>query len=286
MTRYGVEEKDEGAAMIGSGIERPLSLLGVDMDRPNAARMHDYWLGGSHNFAADRDLCHRIGDLLPEGREAIWSNRAFLRRVVQYLAADRGIRQFIDLGSGIPTAGNVHEIAQRVDPAARVAYVDSDPIAVSHARHILTGTDHCVAIHADLRRPDDVFDGTELRRVIDLDQPVALTLFSSLGFVAGSERARAMLDAYVARLARGSYLAASQSAEYRRSPVAQNRALREYQQAIGVTMTTRSRDEIAGCFAGLELSAPGVVLIDQWRPDAQTPDHTIPFYGAVACVPG
>lgn len=200
--------------MIGSGIDRPLSLLGVDMDRPNAARMHDYWLGGSHNFAADRELCNRIADVLPAGRDGIRSNRAFLRRVVQFLVTERGVTQFLDLGSGIPTAGNVHEVAQRADPEARVVYVDADPIAVAHARHILAGNDHCAAVHADLRRPDDVLGRQELLGVLDLTRPIAVTMFSVLGFVSDADRPVGVVRRYLSRLVSGSHLAVSQSAEY------------------------------------------------------------------------
>jgi SAM-dependent methyltransferase len=271
--------------MIGSGIDRPLSLLGVDMDRPNAARMYDYWLGGSHNVAADREVCNRLADLLPGGRDGIWSNRAFLRRVVQYLVTECGVTQFLDLGSGIPTAGNVHEIAQRADPAARVVYVDIDPIAVAHARHILGGNDRCAAVHADLRSPDDVLDDLELRGVLDLTRPVAVTLFSVLGFVADEEQPRTVVQRYLSRLVPGSYLAISQSADYRSAPAGYTRALRDYQRAIGMGLTNRTREDVAGFFNGLDLREPGVVHVDRWRPDSQTPGRAIPFVGAVARKP-
>lgn len=268
--------------MIGSGIDRPLSLLGVDMDRPNAARMHDYWLGGSHNFAADRELCNRIADVLPAGRDGIRSNRAFLRRVVQFLVTERGVTQFLDLGSGIPTAGNVHEVAQRADPEARIVYVDADPIAVAHARHILAGNDRCAAVHADLRRPDDVLGRQELLGVLDLTRPIAVTMFSVLGFVSDADRPVGVVRRYLSRLVSGSHLAVSQSAEYDLAPAAQTRALREYQTATGVPLTNRTRADVVGFFRGLDLCEPGVVLVDRWRPDAQTPERAIPFYGAVA----
>jgi SAM-dependent methyltransferase len=154
----------------------------VDIDRPSAARMYDYYLGGSHNFAVDRQAAEQVVEAIPNVRQIAVANRAFLRNAVLHLL-DLGVRQFLDVGSGIPTVGNVHEVAQAVDLQARVVYVDIDPVAVIHARHLLSGNDGANAIAADLRHPEAILAHRSLRETLDLTRPVGLLLVSVLHFL-------------------------------------------------------------------------------------------------------
>ena len=154
----------------------------LDIERPSAARMYDYYLGGSHNFAVDRAAADAVLAVIPDVPVGAQANRAFLRRAVRYLV-EAGVTQFIDIGSGIPTLGNVHEIAQQADPRTRVVYVDTDPVAVAHSRLILGGNERATVIHEDLRRPGEILEHPDVRQLIDFDQPVALMLVAVLHFV-------------------------------------------------------------------------------------------------------
>ncbi len=236
---------------------------GVDQVMPNAARVYDYWLDGAHNFAADRALADKIQQVLPGIRDAIRVHRAFLRRAVQFLV-DSGIRQFLDVGSGIPTVGNVHEIAQRADPECRVVYVDKESVAVAHSELLLAGNDRAAAIQADLRDVEKIFDHPQTKRLLDLDQPVGLLMLAVLHFVPDSWDPAAIVARYRDRLAPGSYVTLSH-ATTDGSPAGLAEALRFYEQTPE-PMYLRGYDEVLRLFAGFELVESGLVGCAFWRP--------------------
>lgn len=237
----------------------------VDLDRPSAARMYDYTLGGSHNFAADRQLAEQIRQFVPEGPEIARANRAFLRRAVRFLIGE-GVCQFLDLGSGIPTVGNVHEVAQQTDPEARVVYVDNDPVAVAHTRSILAGDERAAVVHADLLRPDDVLAAPEVRGLLDLTQPVGLLTVSVLHFVSDDAGLGGVLARYRDAVVPGSYLALSHGT-HETDPEREERAKALYARSAN-PLTVRTREEITALFDGFDLVEPGVVWLPQWRPDS------------------
>jgi hypothetical protein len=237
----------------------------IDLDRPSVARVYDYYLGGSHNFESDRAFAREVLAVMPQLPVLAQHNRDFLRRAVLHLCA-AGIDQFVDLGSGIPTAGNVHEIAHGVDPRARVAYVDHDPVAVSHSRELLQGNDRAVVVAADLRSPGAVLADPVLRGHIDLSRPVAVLLVSVLHFVSDDEDPRGVVAAYMRATAPGSHLVISHArSDGRREAVA---AQAVYNQARSPNpMRMRSRAEIGELFGELALVDPGLVPMPVWRPD-------------------
>ena len=248
----------------------PWALEVSDFEKPSTARMYDYYLGGSHNFEADRALAQRTIAIWPDAPHQARANRAFLRRVVAYLA-EAGIDQFLDLGSGIPTSGNVHEVVREVNPAARVVYVDADAVAVAHSKALLAQVPEARAFHADLRDPAAVLDDPEIAEVLDFSRPIALLMFAVLQFVAEEDEPGAILARYRDATAPGSYLAISHwTNEYR--PESARRAEDVYSQASH-SAHGRSRDQIKALMAGYELVEPGLVDIINWRPDPQsTPD--------------
>jgi hypothetical protein len=247
--------------------------------------MYDYMLGGSQNFAVDRDAVDAMlasaGSTMAPAR----LNRSFLRRAVQHMAAD-GIDQFLDLGSGIPTVGNVHEIAQAVNPGSRVVYVDVEPVAVAHARHLLSGNDNATIVHADLRNIDEVLDHAETRRLIDFRRPVGLLLVSILHFIPDADDPAAIVAAYRAATTAGGYLALSHFS------INDNELARRgaaHYDRTATPVVGRTRDEIMVYLAGLDLIPPGLVWTSQWRPDGADPIPRSPsdarIYGAVATMP-
>jgi hypothetical protein len=236
---------------------------GVDMTVPNAARVYDYWLDGAHNFAIDRAMADNIQKVMPAVRDVARIQRAFLRRVVLFLA-DSGIRQFLDIGSGIPTVGNVHEIAQRVDPECRVVYVDKDPVAVAHSELILTGNDRTATIQANLRDVEGILDHPETRRLLDFDQPLGLLMLSLLHFVPDSWDPVGLLARYGERLAPGSYLALSHTTGDG-NPAGLAEAAQFYRNTPE-PLYLRSHEEVLRLFTGFELVEPGLVGSALWRP--------------------
>lgn len=237
----------------------------IDLDRPSPARVYDYYLGGSHNYAVDRETARQIVRLVPETPRFARANRSFLRRAVEYLVA-AGIRQFLDIGSGIPTAGNVHEIAQRAAPDARVTYVDIDPIAVAHSRAILAGNDRVAVVQDDLRTPERVLSDPELVRVLDLDQPVAILMISLLHFVPDSDDPAGVIARYRDAVAAGSYLALSHIRRVPDPPADGLKTLEIYKR-IGAPLTPRRDAELRAFFAGFDLVPPGLVALQEWRPE-------------------
>lgn len=247
-------------------MERPSWAPGsIDLERPSAARIYDYCLGGWHNFAADRATAEQTIRLMPELPRVMRSNRSFLRRAVQFCLG-AGVRQFLDLGSGIPTVGNVHEVAQRVDPRARVVYVDVDPVAVAHSQAILADTAGAAAILADLRDPERILADEQLRGLLDLDRPVAVLMVAVLHFVPDSDDPAGIVARYRSATAPGSYLALSH-ATFEGDPDRFASAKDQYERAV-TPVTLRSRDEIAALFAGFDLVEPGLVRTPLWRPES------------------
>jgi SAM-dependent methyltransferase len=266
--------------------ELALSLPEIDPHKPSPARIYDFWLGGSQNFAVDRQVGQRAIAAMPTHLDAIRANRNFLGRVVHHLAADLGVGQFLDLGSGVPTVGNVHEVVRHVNPAAKVVYVDIDPVAIAHARALLAKVDGVEAILADLREPDAVLAHPLLRDTLDFDAPIAVVLNSVLHFIPDDRHPGEIVRAYVGRTAPGSYLAISHGTTDLRHGDQQNAVLDDYQRSTGVPFTRRSAEEIGAWLTGLEIQPPGLVLLDQWRPEPDTGKQLYsPMYGVLARKP-
>jgi hypothetical protein len=256
---------------------------------PNPARIYDYLLGGKDNFPADREVAEQMLAIAPVAREVVEDNRAFLRRAVEVLTGEAGIRQFIDLGSGLPTQGNVHEIAQAAAPEARVVYVDNDPMVVTHSRALLAG-DNTVAIEGDLRRPDTVLGHPDVRELIDFGQPVALLLLAILHFLPDGEDPFGIVARYADTLPAGSHLAISHGTrdiperpDLSPEEMADMGAkVEQLYQLTTASLVTRTRAEVERFFDGLELLEPGVVEIQRWRPDGRSSLLPGGFYGGVA----
>jgi hypothetical protein len=243
----------------------------IPLDKPNVARMYDFYLGGYHNFAIDRQAAEAVISAYPDFPVAMRANRAFLRRAVKFLAA-AGVSQFLDIGSGIPTVGNVHEVAQQVQPDARVVYVDSDPVAVAHSAAILGRTANVAALQADAGHVETILEHPVVKAMLDFRQPVAVLLLTVLHFLtddAGALRTvRALRDA----VAPGSYLVVSHGTrEHDAPPAVQAQVVRLYGQTSNPARP-RSAAQIARFFDGLTLVEPGLVFTPLWRPqDASEP---------------
>jgi hypothetical protein len=263
-----------------------LPIAEIDTSRPHPARMYDYYIGGKNHFAADRVVADAALAHWPAGRIGLRENRRFLGRTVRYLAGEAGIRQFLDIGSGLPATANVHEIAQAVDPSCRVAYVDNDPMVLAHARALLASSPEgrTAYIQADLKSPLDILSSPSVRSVIDFDQPVALMLVAVLHFLGDEDKPETALKTLLDALPPGSYLAASHiTAEHEPEGIAAGQRL--YREA-GIQMQIRDSDEFASlAFSDLELVPPGVVLVTEWRPDSKAPRPSpaeVSCYGGVA----
>jgi hypothetical protein len=269
----------------GGLVERPNWAPGdIDLERPSVARVYDYFLGGAHNFAADRAVAQKTLETMPDLRGVVLNHRAFLGRAVRYLLG-RGVRQFLDLGSGIPTVGNVHEIAQAVDPAAKVVYVDMDPVAVAHSRSLLDGDERVNVLRADVRDPASVLASPEVNDLLDFDEPIAVLMIALLHFVSDDEDPAGIIAGYRDRLAPGSFLAVSHSGYEADEETAELReARRIYEQSVTRT-TLRNKVELTRLFVGFELVEPGVVRLPAWRPespdDLDASGRPFPGFGAV-----
>ena len=234
---------------------------------PHSARVWNYWLGGKDNFAVDRAVGDQVRAVFPEIVDSARHSRAFLRRAVTFLAGTAGIRQFLDIGTGLPTADNTHEVAQRVTPAARIVYVDNDPLVLTHARALLTSTGEGVTryLDADLRDTDIVV--AEAGRTLDFDQPIALMLLGVMGHVEDPAEARAIVGGLVACLPAGSYLAMSDGTATSERVIESHR---QYNESGAVPYHLRAVDDFRSFFDGLELVEPGVVPLPEWRPEDDT----------------
>jgi S-adenosyl methyltransferase len=237
---------------------------GVDVTRPSSARVYDVHLGGSHNFQVDRDLAEKAAELMPSLPAVLRANRSFLRRVVSHLAAS-GIRQFLDLGSGIPTVGNVHQIARDATPDARVVYVDVDPVAVTHSRAILRDDPQTAVLAADLRDPERILDGARATDLFDFDKPIAVLALGVLHFIPDSDDPAGIMARLRDVVSAGSYLAISHVTHEGQPP----EVLRAFEMSkrTAEEILPRTRAEIAGYFGDLTLVEPGLVHIPLWRPE-------------------
>lgn len=253
----------------------------VDPSVPSAARVYDYCIGGLHNFEVDRDFVRRGSKLWPELPSVLRANRAFLRRAVTHLC-DAGIRQFLDIGSGIPTAGNVHEIAQRNDPAAKVAYVDIDPVAVAMSRHLLRDNPNAVAVQADFRAVESILDNPQIADLLDFTKPIAVLLVAILHYIRDDADPAATIARIRAVLPAGSYLALSHFSSD--GPTETVAAIATMTRETPTPLQLRTREHIATFLDGFELLEPGLVDLDDWRPEDGAPAHSSRFndYAAVA----
>ncbi|MFF4261521.1 SAM-dependent methyltransferase [Streptomyces virginiae] len=268
-------------------MERPAwAPPGIDISVPSVSRIYDYYLGGSHNFEVDRQTARRAMEFMPGLPKIMQANRAFMRRAVRHAVAE-GVTQFLDIGSGIPTFGNVHEIAQAASPQARVVYVDHDPVAVAHSRAVLTGDDRSGIVAADLRKPKEILAAPEVGRLLDLGRPVALLLVAVLHFLEDTDDPYAAVAELRDALAPGSLLILTH-ASYEGIPLTQETAAG----TVGVyrdmrnPLVMRTREQISGFFEGFEMLEPGLVSMPDWRPDrpddgedAETPEDPYAFSG-------
>jgi O-methyltransferase involved in polyketide biosynthesis len=259
-----------------------------DESTPNSARLYDYYLGGAHNFAADRELAEQILTAAPTMRGGARANRAFLQRAVTYLVK-QGIEQFLDLGSGIPTVGNVHEIAQGLNPSARVVYVDYEPVAYQAAADMLAGTSNSTVIQADLRDPRAVLRHPETTALLDFARPVAVLMVGVLVFLSDEDRPAELIATYRDALAPGSYLALNNPSTDAQVATDDSRAEVSaiesgYEQATE-NFHVRDQAEIASWFAGTTLVEPGLVPFNHWRNPDPVSDTIGYGYAGVARVP-
>jgi SAM-dependent methyltransferase len=266
-----------GSTQPGNGLP-----AGIRTDIAHPARVYDYWLGGKDNFAADRAAAEQVMRVMPEILDTVRGNRQFLVRAVRFLR-DAGIRQFIDIGSGLPSSPNVHEIAQEGDTGARVVYVDNDPVVFSHAGALMTRGDTTAVVLADLRDVDQVL--SEARGLIDFTLPVGLLFVGCLHHIVDSDDPPGIVARYLAALAPGSYLVISHATD-ERSPE-KMRANSEVAESSGAVLIPRGKDAISRMFNGRELLDPGLVLVAYWRPEGGDPGPNAErawAYGGVAAV--
>jgi hypothetical protein len=257
----------------------------IDVAKPHPARMYDYYIGGKNHFAADRAVADRALAAWPAGRTGLRENRGFLGRAVRFLAEEAGIRQFLDIGSGLPTTSNVHEVAQAVAPSSRVVYVDNDSMVLAHARALLASAPEgrTAYIQADLRSPAEILASPVVASVLDFNQPVALMLVAVLHFLNDEDKPGEVVGTLLDALPPGSYLAASHMTFEHEPGVATGQRI--YREA-GLSMQMRDADQFARlAFDGLEMVPPGVVLVSEWRRTATGPPPTpaeVSCYGGVA----
>ncbi|MFF2655547.1 SAM-dependent methyltransferase [Streptomyces sp. NPDC058045] len=254
----------------------------IDTSVPHSARMWNYWLGGKDNYVADQEAAEQFQAAFPQIAENARAFRAFLGRGVTYLAAEAGIRQFVDVGTGLPTENNTHELAQRVAPECRIVYVDNDPLVLAHARALLVGapegaTDY---LHADLHEPETIMRAA--RQVLDFEQPVALILSGILGHVMDDDEARDLVRRLLAPFPSGSYLLVCDGTDTNEEL---RSAQQEHNDRTPVQYRLRTPEGIASFFEGLDLITPGVASCTQWRPEPGSPAPHVDSYGAIGRKP-
>jgi SAM-dependent methyltransferase len=254
-------------------MEQPRDLsTDIDLSRPSAARVYDYFLGGAHNFEIDRQLAEQIASLTPNLADTMRAGRAFLRRAVRFLAAE-GIDQYLDVGSGIPTVGNVHEVAQAANPRSRVVYVDIDPVAVMHSRSILEGDQQTAVLEGDLRDPDRIVAEARKLGLLDFDRPIAVLLAGVVHFLPDADRPGEVIRTLREAVGPGSYLVISHST-YEDQPQEMLDA-QKLSARTATEITLRSHAEIASYFGDFTLVEPGLVHLPLWRPESpgEVDDH-------------
>jgi O-methyltransferase involved in polyketide biosynthesis len=258
----------------------------VDISQAHPARMYDYWLGGKDNFAADREAAKQVIEAMPGVIPGVRAQRAFLGRAVRYLATDVGIRQFLDLGTGLPASGNTHEVAQQAAPECQIVYVDNDPMVLAHARALLTSTKEgsCAYLEADLRDVEEILAAARAR--LDFGRPVAVVLLGVLQFISDHDRPAAIIETLMAACPSGSYLVLGQPA-IDVEPERMGQAVARTGRLLVAPATMRTHDEILAFFDGLELLAPGLVQLPDWRPEPTDPPvpGPVPFWCGVARKP-
>ncbi|MET8975621.1 SAM-dependent methyltransferase [Streptomyces sp. NPDC004539] len=260
----------------------PTARPKIDTSRPHPARMYDYFLGGKDNYPVDQEAAERFIAAAPEVKVAVRANRAFMRRAVRHVVGEGGVRQILDIGTGLPTEPNVHQIAREIAPETRVAYVDNDPIVGTHSMALLDDDEGISVVLADLRDPRAILDHPDVRKVIDLDEPVALLLVAVLHFVKDDEDPNALMTTLLDALPTGSYLILTHATVDFHADRREN-AVAIYKNA-SATMNPRPHAEVLRFFDGLTLLEPGLVTVPTWRPD-EAPDPALPpigFYGGVA----
>jgi S-adenosyl methyltransferase len=245
----------------------PLRPSAIDTTVPSVARMYDYFLGGDDNYQSDRDACEQLLKQVPSTKVLAVNNRRFLQRVVRLLASEYGVRQFIDHGSGLPTQDNVHQVAQAVDPASKVVYVDSDPIVLAHGRALLDENDRTAVIQADMRDTDGIFGHEETRGLIDFSQPVAALFVSVLHCIPDEDDPAGLVRRVAERLVPGSFLVVCQLVSDR--PEIRKFVTDFMAEATGGNWgRVREEREVTEYFTGLEILEPGLVEVSTWRPDS------------------
>ena len=263
-------------------------MLEIDTSKAHPARMYDYLLGGRDNFEADRQAIAALLKAVPNARTGARENRAFLGRAVRYLVAEAGVRQFLDIGSGLPTANNVHEVAQAIAPESRVAYVDNDPIVTAHAAALLTshpggGTAY---VQSDLHDPGAILNHPSVRQTLDFGQPIALVLMAVLHFFPAEENPAGIVSTLLAALPPGSYLVASHVTADYSDPASAADGVQTVQRA-GLPFQARTKEEFSDlAFAALDLVSPGLVPVSEWRPDVEPGllprPAEVGYYGGIA----
>ncbi|CUU55316.1 O-Methyltransferase involved in polyketide biosynthesis [Parafrankia irregularis] len=254
-------------------------------DVPHSARVYDYILGGKDNFPADRAAGDQTEKMMPGLSRSMRANRNFMARMAHVVATEHGIRQFLDIGTGLPTTPNLHEVVQKAAPESRIVYVDNDPIVLVHARALLTSTPEgrTAYLDADFTDPESILKSEQLASTLDLSQPVALSLIALVQFIPDEALIQHVIDTLVASLAPGSILALSTATgDY--APEAVERGVAAYR-GNGIPMTARDKATVEGFFRGLEILDPGVVLVHRWHPDADAAgysDNEVFMYGAIA----
>ncbi|HEU5157907.1 MAG TPA: SAM-dependent methyltransferase [Streptosporangiaceae bacterium] len=253
----------------------------IDRSRPHSARVWNYLLGGKDNYPVDRVIGDKIIEAFPGIAHIARAQRYFLARAVRFLAGEVGIRQFLDVGTGLPTVDNTHEVAQRVAPECRIVYVDNDPLVLAHARALLTSTPQgaCAYIDADVRDPEKIL--TEAAKTLDFSKPVALMMLGIMGQIPDSDDPDGIIRRLLAALPSGSYLACSDGTDTNETL---NQAIAAYNATSASSYHLRSPDRIAQFFDGLELVEPGVVVTARWRPDLVQLDETPPPVDAICGV--
>lgn len=243
----------------------------IDTSTPHSARFWNYFVGGKDNYETDRELGDHIKEIFPGLVDVALTSRHFLGRAVRYLAGEQGVRQFLDIGTGLPTADNTHEVAQRVAPDARIVYVDNDPLVLAHARALLTSAPEgeTAYLDANLYEPETIL--TAAAKTLDFSQPVALMILNTLGHVADYDQARALVSQLMAGLPSGSYLVISDSTSTSAGMIAASEA---YNSSGTVPYYVRSIEEITGYFDGLDLADPGIAQVTQWRPEPGSASDT------------
>jgi hypothetical protein len=255
-----------------------------DTSVPHSARVWNYWLGGKDNYAADRAVGEQVMAMFPDITRLARADRAFLGRAVWYLAGEAGIRQFLDIGTGLPTANNTHQVAQAIAPESRIVYVDNDPLVLVHARALLTSTPEgaCDYIDADLRDTDKILTGAA--RTLDFTRPVGLMMLGIVGQIPDSNHPRSVIKRLLDPMSSGSYLTLSDGVN---TSETFTEAVRHYNESSANTYHLRSPEQITGFFEGLEIVEPGVVPLTRWRPEATSlPDQEeVPGYSGMGRKP-